>query len=182
MRHTVSGLVSRPIDAQRIIQDLTASCSCDRGDISILAGESAGEVSASASRGLQSGAHAAMTAGGAMVEALKAVLGAASRVTQPNSSLGALSAVGDVAAAISRATLNTIADLSQALVDFGVQEELAHRYAEALRQGGILVIVRAESEQAAECARGVLANNGVDASGGWAGGASAHGAGVSPSR
>lgn len=165
MRHTLSGLVSRPVDAQQIIEELTGACACDRADISLLAGGAAGQVSSTLARGVQAGGQAAASAAGAMAQTLQGLFGALSRVASQPSSLfssGGLTVAGDLASVISRSALNSVADLSQALVDFGVQEQLAHRYAQALRDGSILLIVRAHSDKMADCARAVLATHGID--------------------
>ena len=39
MRHTITGLVDKPVEAQKIIDDLVSLCVCDRADISLMAGE-----------------------------------------------------------------------------------------------------------------------------------------------
>jgi hypothetical protein len=162
MHQIVSGLVTRPADAQKIIDELVSSCACDRSDIGLLAGGGAGQVTSSLGRGMQATGHAAATVGGAMADTLRDLLGAASQGASQKASLfGGLSAAGKLAALVSKNALNTVAELSRALVDFGVQETLAVQYAKSLRDGGILLIVRAHSERMAQCARGVLATHGA---------------------
>ena len=43
MRQALTGLVEKPVDAQRIIDELTTRCLCDRSDISLIAQESGGQ-------------------------------------------------------------------------------------------------------------------------------------------
>jgi hypothetical protein len=44
MRHTITGLVAKPVDAQRIIDELTSRCMSDRSDISLIAQENGSRV------------------------------------------------------------------------------------------------------------------------------------------
>lgn len=162
MHQIVSGLVSRPAEAQRIIDELVSGCACDRSDIGLLAGGSAGQLSSSVVRGMQATGHAAATVGNAMADTLRDLLGAAADgASRSTSMFGTLSAAGKLAALVSRNALDTVAELSRALVDFGMQESLALEYAQALRDGNILVVVRARSDAMAQCARGVLASHGA---------------------
>jgi len=164
MRHMVTGLVAKPVEAQQIIDELTSSCACDRADISLIGRADAGNVAAgTATRAVQATVGAASIAGSAAARTLQDMLQAAAGASRPTSVFGALSAAGHVASVLSRSTLDTAADLANAFVDFGLQEEAAHEYAEALRQGSILLIVHARSEKMAECARQVLASRGVHA-------------------
>src|SRR5205085_11047561 len=48
MAQTIAGIVEKPVDAQRLIDELVRDCLCDRADISDIARESAEKASARA--------------------------------------------------------------------------------------------------------------------------------------
>jgi hypothetical protein len=89
-------------------------------------------------------------------------LGVASDVVSRKvSGFGALSAVGQLASTLSRAALGTVRDLAGVLVDFGMEQELAREYADALQRGSILIVVDAKTDNMAQCVRRVLATHGA---------------------
>ena len=162
MDHTVTGLAERPLDAQLVIGDLVDLCLCDRSDISLLAGEQAERPSTVPAQAASVAGQLAAAAGSAAATALGGILGAASTVASRRfSGVGVLNAVGEFGAMLARTALGTSADLAKALADFGLDDRLAREYAEALRAGKILIIVRAGSEKMQQCARQVMATRGV---------------------
>lgn len=80
------------------------------------------------------------------------------------SGFGVLSAAGQLGASLSRSALGAAENLGKALMDFGVEDNLARDYADALRQGSILIIVGAKNDKMAQCARQVMAIRGAVAS------------------
>jgi hypothetical protein len=74
---------------------------------------------------------------------------------------GALKAVGQLGSMLSRSALSTVEDLTRTFVDFGIEQDLARRYSEALKQGSILIVVDAKTENMASCARQVMATHGA---------------------
>jgi len=133
MRHTITALVEKPIEAQYLIEELTARCMADRSDISLIAQENSGQVS----RVLAGASRAAGE-----------VAGAARAAATPGSSLLA-TAVG------------TLEDLARTFVDIGIEQSLARNYADALRKGHILIVVDAKTDAIAQCARQVMAKQRV---------------------
>jgi uncharacterized membrane protein len=165
MGHTVTGLAAKPVEAQSIIEDLTTLCLCDRSDISLMAGHDVGE-----SAGMLEGAAIATgqlagAAGVATARTLGGILGTASAVASRQvSGFGVLSAAGQLGASLSRSALGAAENLGKALMDFGIEDNLARDYADALRQGSILIIVNAKNDKMAQCARQVMATRGAVAS------------------
>jgi len=133
MRHTITALVEKPIEAQYLIEELTARCMADRSDISLIAQENSGQVS----RVLAGASRAAGE-----------VAGAVRAAAAPGSSLLA-TAVG------------TLEELARTFVDIGIEQSLARNYADALRKGHILIVVDAKTDAIAQCARQVMAKQRV---------------------
>lgn len=85
MQSTIAGVVRAPLDAQRLIDELTDECLCDRADISVLARDGAGRTGqeADAKQSIDAGTAAAKTVidrlaqGGGMVRAFGSVGAAA---------------------------------------------------------------------------------------------------------
>src|SRR5687767_2894326 len=100
MRHTVTGLAEKPIDAQRIIEELTERCLCDRTDISLVSRDQPhGAVSAAA----RSAGQLADIAGSAVVTSLEGFLGFASTATGGRESpTGVLRAAGHLGSLLAR--------------------------------------------------------------------------------
>ena len=133
MRHTITALVEKPIEAQYLIEELTARCMADRSDISLIAQENSGQVS----RVLAGAARAAGDAAGAVKAA-----------AAPDSSLLATA-------------LSSLEDLAKTFVNIGIEQSLARNYADALRRGNILVVVDAKTDAIAQCARQIMAKQRV---------------------
>jgi hypothetical protein len=151
MTHIVTGLASKPLDVQLAIDDLVARCGCDRSRISLMAGEHGGDP-----------AQVAAAAGGVAARSAREVLETVSAIASRRvSGFGVLSAVGELGAKLSKSALASAADVTRALVDFGLENQLAGEYAEALRGGKILVIVHAETETMERCAAQTMAAHGL---------------------
>jgi hypothetical protein len=161
MKHTITGFVEKPVEVQRIIEELTTSCLCDRSDISIVARESAGHASGLFAQATQAAGQVAGAATSAAASAGSALTGLASAVTRDVPGFGLLRAAGKLGAKLSGAALGTAGDLAKAFVDLGVRQGLAAHYADALREGRILIVVDAKTDNMARCARQVMATHGA---------------------
>ena len=153
MANTIAGIVDKPADAQRIIDELQASCLCDRADISLMHRDTA-QVGGAVKSAVDSSAAAASS----MVSAIFAGVNAVSR-SLPGG--GVLRAVGGFGAALANAGLDAGAGLAKALVDAGVPKEQAHHYSDAMNRGGILILVQARTDKIAQCARQILMKHGA---------------------
>ena len=160
MRHTVTGLVEKPVDAQRIIGELTTRCLSDRSDISLIAQDSAGQ-GGMATGAARAAGQLGSAAGTAAVNTVSGLFEVASAATRQVPGFGALKAVGQLGSMLSRSALSTVEDLTRAFVDFGIEQDLARRYSEALKQGNILIVVDAKTDNMARCAREVMAVHGA---------------------
>ena len=132
MRHTLTSLVEKPVEAQYIIEELTARCLADRSDISLIAQENSGRVS-------------------------RVLAGAARAAGQVAGAVGAAAASGNLPAA----AFSTVENLAKAFVDLGIEQSLAANYADALRKGHILIVVDAKTDAIAQCARQLMAKQRV---------------------
>jgi hypothetical protein len=159
MRHTVSGLVEKPVDAQRIIDELTTRCLSDRSDISLIAQDGAGQ----SANTLAGASRAAGQVASAAVSTVSGLFEFASAATRQVPGFGALKAVGQLASSLSRTALSTAEDLTKAFVDYGIEHDLARRYSDALKQGNILIVVDAKTDNMARCARQVMSTHGATA-------------------
>ncbi len=153
MATTVAGIVEKPADAQRIIDELQSSCLCERADISLMHRDAA-QVSTAVKTAVESSAAAASS----VVNAIFAGVNAVSR-SLPGG--GMLRAVGSFGAALANAGLDAGAGLAKALVDAGVPKGDAQRYGEAMNRGGILILVQPRTDKMAQCARTVLMKHGA---------------------
>lgn len=161
MRHTVTGLVDKPADAQTIIDELMARCLCDRSNISLIAHDTSDLPSRAGATAVRTASQLAAAAGSMAVTTISGLTGLASGMTRHVRGVGVLRAFGDLGAALSRTALSTAEDLTHAFVDFGITDELARHYADSLRQGKILLVVDAKTENIARCARQMLATHGA---------------------
>lgn len=134
MPRTVTALVDKPIEAQYIIEELTARCLVDRSDISLIAQENSGH----ASRMLAGAAQAAGQAAGAV-----------------------LSVAGRLGGSLSATAFSTVENLAKAFAGIGIEQSLASSYADALRNGQILIVLDAKTDAMAQCARQVIAKQRV---------------------
>ncbi|HYG55431.1 MAG TPA: hypothetical protein VD965_09050 [Burkholderiales bacterium] len=151
MRHTITGLVDKPVDAQRIIDDLVSLCVCDRSDISLMAGE---QQAAKPSQVVDQLAAPAW-------KVFDGFLGAANDATRNVPGMGPVRAVGQLGAVLTRTAMSGAQDLVKSLVDFGLEDQVASRYADALRNGRMLIVIDAKTENMARCVQKVLATHGA---------------------
>lgn len=166
MAKTVVGLMQTPTEAQRVVQELQSDCGCSREDIGLMAQGSETETrkpeeARGGERGgdMASGALAGAGTGAAVGGVIGLVAGVAS-LSIPG--LGPFIAAGPIASALAGAGIGAAAGgLIGALTKVGVPEQEAHYYAEGVRRGGTLITVRADSEQAADCAANVMRANGA---------------------
>ena len=161
MRQTITGLVEKPVDAQRIIDELTSRCLADRSDITLISEEGAGHASGRLSQAVQAAGQVAGAAAAATAATGNAAIDLASAVARNIPGFGVLRAVGGLGANFSRAILGTAEDVAKAFVGFGIEQNLARSYADALREGSILIVVDAKTENIARCARQVMATHGA---------------------
>jgi hypothetical protein len=158
MGYTVAGLVDKPVEAQGVIDDLTTLCLCERSDISLIARDHPGQGSLPVGEALRATGQVAATAGAAAAKTLASVLGLGSAiVSRKVSGFGVLSAVGQAGAALSKTAFDTAQDAVKALMDFGIERNLARVYADALGTGSILIVVEAKTQKMADCASRVMA-------------------------
>ena len=161
MRHTVTGLIDKPAEAQKIIDDLVTQCLCDRSDIGMIAGGDPRRPGTLAKAARAAG-QVAMAAGTAASTAFEGMLGVGSDlVSRRVEGFGVLSAAGRLGNILSRAALTGMQDVARTFIDLGMEAELAREYAEALRQGSILIIVDAKTDNMAHCALKILAAHGA---------------------
>ena len=143
MAKTIAGVVEKPVDAQRLIDELVGQCLCDRADISVMVRDAAGWWTQ------QQGGNAAdlkraidTTAAGAksLVDGLFEGLEAVSRALPGG-------------------------ELAKALIAVGVPQREARLYGEAFERGAMLVTVQAKTDKIAQCARRVMTQHGALAPG-----------------
>lgn len=157
MRHTVTGLVEKPLDAQRIIDELTNRCMSDRSDISLIAQDTAG-MSTGAAR---TAGNLASSAGNAAAKTISDLFHFASDASRQVPGFGVLKSFGQFGATLSRRALATAEDVTKAFTDFGIEQSLAQKYSDALKKGHVLIIVDAKTDNIAQCARQVMATHGA---------------------
>jgi len=158
MTTTIAGVVEKPVDAQRLVDELVESCLCDRSDISVVARDALRsgrrEGADTVKKALDANAEAAKTLIGWMSDGLEAV-------TRSVPGGGTIRSVGALGARLAEAGVGTAADLAKALVELGVPKAEARYYSEAFESGGIVVTVQARTDNIARCARGVMTRYGA---------------------
>jgi hypothetical protein len=164
MQRMISGIVEKPVDAQKLIDELTTQCLCDRADIGVMSGPGAAaipqpEAMSRIASGAGQAAGAAMNAAATLFNGL---LGAAATVvSKPVSGVGMLTAAGQLANALSKSAFTGVDGLAKGLNEVGVAQDVARRHAEALQRGAILVVVHAKTENQAQRAQQVFAAHAV---------------------
>jgi hypothetical protein len=159
MAKTVVGLMDNIDDARSAVRELVQS-GIDGSDIGFMANQkhalpSTAELNESEGSQAASGAVAGAALGGMAGFAL-----ALAPVAIPG--LGAILAAGPLAAALAGAGVGALTGgLMGSLTRLGVPEQQAHYYAEAVRRGGILVSVAADSEAQVEKAHTILMRHGA---------------------
>ena len=168
MAKTVVGLMESGTQAERVVQDLTSSCGCNRSDIGLMARGSESERPSGRKSRSKSKSHEGDVGAGAMKgagtgAAIGGVLGLVAGVASlAIPGVGPIIAAGPIASALAGAGIGAAAGgIIGALANMGVPEEHAHYYAEGVRRGGTLITVRAETDEAAECAQRVMHEHGA---------------------
>lgn len=157
MDNIVIGVVDKPIQAQKIIDELIGSCRCDRSDIGVMARAADAAASLEAAKGVRRAAKAAAQTAAATESLLEGIFRAAGSVaSRLLPGIGELRAVGPIAATLVGAGVGTTAGLVTALVDFGLPQNQASYYAEAVGRGRILITVSAKTNNIAHCAERVM--------------------------
>jgi len=159
MRHTITGLAEKPIDAQSIIEELTQRCLCDRSDISLVSRD---QPQSAVSGAAHSAGQLADLAGRAVVTSLEGFLGFASAATAGRESpTGVLRAAGNLGSLLATTALDSVKDVARVFSEYGIDSAQAAAYADAVQRGSILIVVDAKTEAIARCARQVLASYGA---------------------
>lgn len=163
MVKTVIGLMDNLDEARSAVRELAES-GIERNDIGFMANERhavPGEtaVREAAAEQATSGALAGAGAGAALGGAAGLIL-AVAPIAIPG--IGPLLAAGPIAAALTAAGRGAVAGgLIGGLTRLGVPEQQAHYYAEAVRRGGILVSVAAETDVLADMAVVIMKRHGA---------------------
>ena len=158
MTTTIAGVVDKPVDAQRLVDELVSDCLCDRSDISVMARDSVAD-------GRRQGAETMKKALDTNAEAAKVLIQWMSQglesVTRSIPGGGMIRGFGSLAAKLADAGVATAAELVKALVELGVPKGEARYYGEAFESGGIVVTVQARTDNIAQCARKVMMQYGA---------------------
>ena len=158
MTTTIAGVVDKPVDAQRLVDELVSDCLCDRSDISVMARDSVAD-------GRRQGAETVKKALDTNAEAAKVLIQWMSQglesVTRSIPGGGMIRGFGSLAAKLADAGVATAAELVKALVELGVPKGEARYYGEAFESGGIVVTVQARTDNIAQCARKVMMQYGA---------------------
>ena len=152
----IAGVVQKPVDAQRLIDELTRDCLCDRGDISLLTRSSpqASKATATVKEGIDEGVNAAKTIVDGLFQGFESV----SRSVPGG---GLLRAFGSMGVTVVNAGVSTAGELAKALTDIGVPKGDARFYGDAFERGEVVVTVNAKIDQMAQCARKVMMKYGA---------------------
>ena len=151
MTTTIVGVVEKPIDAQRLVDELVDDCLCDRSDISMMARRDDAQT---VKKALDTNAEAAKVLINWMADGLESV-------TRSIPGGGMIRGFGSLAAKLADAGVSTAAELAKALVQLGVPKGEARYYADAFESGGIVVTVQARTDNIAQCARKVMMKYGA---------------------
>ena len=159
---TVIGLVQKPVDAQRVIDDLIGICGCDRADIGVLARSAQEATGSEPARALKQGGEIAAETVAAVGTLAGSVLGAlAGVISRAIPGTGPLVAAGPIAMSLARVGAGAAASLFEVLRDVGMPEEKARYYSDAVSRGGIVITVRARTDRDAKCAEQIMTKLGV---------------------
>ncbi len=153
MAKTVVGLFDTAAEAQNVVQSLVNG-GFTREDISILANNRDGTTSDTAGSATAEGAGAGAVGGGVLGGVLGLLVGVGALAIP---GIGPVLAAGPLAAALGAAGASTLVGagigaaaggIIGALVGAGIPEEDAGFYAEGVRRGGTLVMVKSSDEMA----------------------------------
>lgn len=153
MATTITGIVEKPVDAQKIIEELQSGCLCDRADISLMHRDS-GQLVSAARTAIDSSAAAASSV-------LDLLFQGANTVSRSLPGGSVVRAVGEFGSRLASAGIGTGAEVARALLDAGVSQAEARRSGDAVERGGVLIVVQAKTEKMAQCARTVMAAHGA---------------------
>jgi hypothetical protein len=158
MAKTVIGLMENIDDARGAVRDLLQS-GIAASDIGFMANEKHALPAADADTARESdAASGAIT--GATLGGIAGLALALAPLAIPG--IGPLLAAGPLAAALAAAGVGAVTGgLIGGLMRLGVPEQEAHSYAEALRRGGILVTVAADSAAQAQAALEIMRRRGA---------------------
>lgn len=156
MSRTVVGLFRDSREAEAVVNDLSKS-GFSKEDVSLVAKGSGGQISEN-SESKDAEVSTSAGTGAALGGAAGLVLGLAALAIP---GIGPIVAAGPLAAALAGAGVGAAAGgMLGALSEMGVPESEAGHYAEGVKRGGTLVIVRADSE-GAESALAILNRHGA---------------------
>jgi hypothetical protein len=158
---TIAGVVQKPLDAQRMIDELTSECLCDRSDITVLVrdgegwiGQAANQAGGGVKQSIDNGTAAART----VIDMLSQGTESISRSIPGG---GVLRTFGAMGTAVANAAVAGGAELAKALIDSGVPRNSADFYSGAFDRGDILVTVQARSDKMAQCAQKIMMKYGA---------------------
>ncbi|HEX6530848.1 MAG TPA: YsnF/AvaK domain-containing protein [Burkholderiales bacterium] len=155
MAKTVVGLMQSSAEAERVVRDLTSTCNCSREAIGLMARGTEKEDHHEVAHGAAKGA-----VGGAAIGGVLGLVAGVASLSIPG--FGPFIAAGPIASALAGAGIGAAAGgIIGALANLGVPEDEAHYYAEGVRRGGTLITVRADTDQVADCAAGVMRQHGA---------------------
>ena len=161
MAQTVAGVVEKPVDAQRLIDELVRDCLCDRGDISVIARDAARASAEKASARANELKGALDTSAAGVQKLFEGLLAGVEAVSRSIPGGGTLRVIGKVGVTLANAGVATAAELAKALIAVGVPAADARYYAEAFQSGGVLVTVQAKTDKSAQCAQSVMMKYGA---------------------
>ena len=161
MAETIAGVVEKPADAQKVIDELVNECLCDRADISVMVRDAGGGVTGTAAHGASAIRDAVQRSATAATTLINELYGGAETLSRSFPGGGALRVVGKLAATVANAGIVSAAEVMKALIDAGVPKADARFYGEAVEKGGMVVTVHAKTENVAACARKVMMKYGA---------------------
>ena len=157
MPKTVVGLFRDPVDAEAVLHDLEL-IGFSRDEVSLVAHDGSGKYSQTAAKeGSEGGAG--VGTGAAIGGAAGVMLGLAALAIP---GIGPVLAAGPLAVALTGAGVGAATGgMLGALGDLGLSHDHAQTYAEGLRRGGTLVVIRANEDDRAERAESILDRHGA---------------------
>ena len=171
MAKTVVGLFDTFTEAQNVVQQLV-NAGFDRNEISVLANDARGEFGMSRAVGDSSstaeGAGAGAVGGGVLGGVLGLLVGVGALAIP---GIGPVLAAGPLAAALGTAGASTLVGAGigaaaggviGALIGAGIPEDDANFYAEGVRRGGTLLLVKASDDMAQRAYDLMRSNGAVD--------------------
>jgi uncharacterized membrane protein len=160
MWQTVVGLYDDAEQAHAAVRELVEKSGLPKENISIVANDAAGKYAALGGPEKTRDLTTEGAAGGAVIGALTGIVVGISSLALPG--IGAALVAGPLLGLIGAGIGATAGSLLGSLVHLGIPEKDAHLYAEGVRRGGTLVIVRSEDELARRVAELMGRYNPVD--------------------